>query len=173
MRIVVSIAALALVAAAPVADAPVLEIADGQSVMAQVTDSGFSASAPAPAEIAPFEAAATNTLWQSGTYKVGSVGTGAGHDGVPETPPIAPDQIKLKMVDYPKGQTLLAVENGYAKALVYHAVMHRGGGAQKTTVCLVMPGKRTMEHWPFKIDQLELSDLHLVDWKHGDAMPCA
>lgn len=169
MRIAIPIAALALIAAA---DAPVLDIADGHSVSLQITDSGFSASAPAPAEIAPFEAAATNTLWQGGTYKVGSVGTGAGHDGVPETPPIAPNQIKLKMVDYPTGQTLLAVENGYGKALVYHAVMHLGRDTQATTVCLVQPGKRTMEHWPFKIDRLELSGLRLVDWKKGDPTPC-
>lgn len=169
MRIAIPIAALALIAAA---DAPVLDIADGHSVSLQITDSGFSASAPAPAEIAPFEAAATNTLWQSGTYKVGSVGTGAGHDGVPETPPIAPNQIKLKMVDYPTGQTLLAVENGYDKALVYHAVMHLGGDTQATTVCLVKPGKRTMEHWPFKIDRLELSGIRLIDWKTGDPTPC-
>ncbi|MEP9358265.1 hypothetical protein [Sphingomonas sp. KR3-1] len=172
MRIAIPIAALTLVAAAPAADAPVLNIARGQTVTVQIAGSGFTAAAPIQAEVAPFEAAAVNTLWQTGKYKVGSVGTGAGHDGVPETPPIAPDRIKLKMVEYPAGQTMLAVENGYAQSFVYRAVMHRGGGAQPTTVCLVMPGKRTMEHWPFKIDRLELRDLHLVDWKRGDAMPC-
>jgi hypothetical protein len=172
MRIAILLSALSLIAAAPGGDASTLAIARGHSVTVQISGAAFNTSAPAPAQVAPFEAAAVNTLWQTGKYKVGARSTGAGRDGVPETPSIAPDQIKLKMVEYPAGQTMLAVENGYAQGFVYHAVMYRGDRPQPTTVCLVMPGKRTMEHWPFKIDRLELSALRLVDWKPGDAMPC-
>jgi hypothetical protein len=165
--------ALVLIAAAPGQDdSPALVIERGHSLAVRIDGTTVLATPAAADTIAPFEAAATNTLWQTGKYKVGSVGTGPGRDGVPPTPPIVPDQVKLKMVEYPKGETLLAVENGYSRAFVYHAQMIRDKDAMPTTVCLVIPGKRTIEHWPFQIRQLVLRDIHLTDWKPGDPMQC-
>ncbi|MGN6819217.1 MAG: hypothetical protein ACTHJR_11175 [Sphingomonas sp.] len=82
-------------------------------------------------------------------------------------------KIVLRFIRTPgKDQSLLSIQNGYDQALVYRAVMHVGKDAQPTDVCLVAPGKLGIEHWPFAIDTLDLSDLRLVAWKAGDPVPC-
>jgi hypothetical protein len=153
MRTTILISAIALTAAAPAGDAT-LGLARGQSVTVQVTSGGVTAAKPMPAKIAPFEQAAANMQAPG------------------EVPSITADRIKFKLVEYAAGQTVLAVENGYARGLAYHAVLHRGAETQSTMVCLVKPGMRAMERWPFAVDRVELSDLHLVDWKQGDPAPC-
>lgn len=151
MRIAISIAALALIAAA---DAPTLDIARDRGVTVQVLGNGFTATAPAAAKLAPFEADVAD-------FKLPG-----------DLPPVTPDRVKFKLIGYPAGQTLLAVENGYAKALAYHAVLHLGGETRSTMVCVVKPGKRAMERWPFAVDRVELSALRLADRKEGAPAPC-
>jgi hypothetical protein len=85
-----------------------------------------------------------------------------------------PGKIVLRFIRTPgKDQSLLSIQNGYGQALVYRAAMHVGKNSQPTDVCLVLPGKLGIEHWPFAIDALDLSDLRLVAWKPGDPIPCA
>lgn len=84
-----------------------------------------------------------------------------------------PGKIVLHFIRTPgKDQSLLSIQNGYDQALVYRAVMHVGTKSAPTDVCLVIPGKIGTEHWPFAIDALDLSELHLVAWKAGDPIPC-
>jgi hypothetical protein len=96
--------------------------------------------------------------------------------GASPPPPVRPGSIRFTLRDLPgksPHDAVLVVENGYAQGLRYRAVMRRGDRSAATDVCLVMPGKRSYEHWPYQIDRLDLSDLTLVPWKPEDGLPCA
>ncbi|MBB4838042.1 hypothetical protein HNP52_001093 [Sphingomonas kyeonggiensis] len=67
---------------------------------------------------------------------------------------------------------MLVIQNGYAQALVYRARITARGQAAPTDVCLVMPGKPSIEHWPYAISAIEVSDFTLVPWKPEDGVPC-
>jgi hypothetical protein len=72
-----------------------------------------------------------------------------------------------------KDQSLLVITNGYDRGMVYRATMRVKGQSRATDVCLVMPGKIGLEHWPFPIEALNLSDMKLVPWKPEDGIACA
>lgn len=91
-------------------------------------------------------------------------------------PAIAPDTLRISLLDVSgksEHDRLLIIENGYGKAVRYNAVLHRGGRATPTDVCLVMPDMRGYEHWPYAFEEIDLSALSLVDWKESDGIPCA
>lgn len=93
-------------------------------------------------------------------------------DQMPEAPAIARGEIRMRMHDVAGQHTMLVIENGYDRALVFHARMTRGNRSQATDVCLVVPNNRSFEHWPEPLDSLELSQLVQVDWREGDPVPC-
>jgi hypothetical protein len=93
-------------------------------------------------------------------------------DQMPLPPPIAPGEIRMRMHDVAGQQTMLIIENGYDRALVFHARMSRGGRSQATDVCLVVPNNRSFEHWPEPLDTLELTQLAQINWRVGDPVPC-
>jgi hypothetical protein len=39
-------------------------------------------------------------------------------------------------------------------------------------VCIVLPGKRGYEHWPYPIEKIELSEFTVEPWKEGDPVTC-
>jgi hypothetical protein len=89
--------------------------------------------------------------------------------------PVSPGEIRatLRTVAAKTAHdALLVVENGYDRGFVYRAVMHRDGKAAPTDVCLVMPHRRGLEYWPFRIKRLDLGDLRLVPWTPGGEVPC-
>ena len=100
-------------------------------------------------------------------------GTLVGGDVVPPPPPIAPDMVRLKFLSIAGRHSLLVIENGYDRAIVYRAQIIRGNEARPTDVCIVIPRKHGFEHWPFVIERLAISDMHFVDWREGDPVPCA
>lgn len=92
----------------------------------------------------------------------------------PEPEEVQPHMVRLKFVQIPDSDhTLLLIENGYGHGLRYRAVMHIDGEGERTDVCLVMPNLRSLEHWPYRIDAIELSDFRLQPWREGDPLPCA
>ena len=93
-------------------------------------------------------------------------------EGMPTPPPIEPGEIRMRLHDIAGQHTVLIIENGYGRALVFHARMSRGDRSAATDVCLVMPNNRSFEHWPHPIDSLELTRLVQVDWRQGDPVPC-
>lgn len=91
----------------------------------------------------------------------------------PEAEEVQPHMVRLKFVQIPDtDHTLLLIENGYGQGLRYRAVMHVDGEGERTDVCLVMPNLRSLEHWPYGVDAIELSDFHLLPWRDGDPLPC-
>ena len=169
------ILAIVLLVAPAVASAQTVTIKRGEAVTVTVDDNG--AREAERADIAPtnFEIV-SSTEAQRGDYDqaigpnvqaIGSDGSGA------LAPKPAPGKIVLRFIRTPgKDQSLLSIQNGYDRALVYRAAMRVGASTRPTDVCLVIPGKLGIEHWPFAIDALDLSDLRLVAWKPGDPVQC-
>ncbi len=91
---------------------------------------------------------------------------------MPPAPPIVPGEIRMRLHDIAGRHTMLIIENGYGRALVFHAEMTTALGTMPTDVCLVVPNDRSFEHWPDPISRLELSQFVQVDWQEGDPVPC-
>jgi hypothetical protein len=93
-----------------------------------------------------------------------------------DAPPLAGDEIRISMfaVTEPDGSpgTLLVLENGYDRALRYRANMVRGHSSQPTDVCTVLPRLRGYEHWPYRIDRLDLTGFALVPYRQGSRPVC-
>jgi hypothetical protein len=60
--------------------------------------------------------------------------------------------------------TALFLSNGYGSAVRYHAVMRSKDRSAATDVCDVAPHLLGLEHWPYSIDQLDLSDVRFIEW---------
>ena len=93
--------------------------------------------------------------------------------GLPPMPVPDPGKLRFRFLQVPgAGHALLIVHNGYRQALLYRARIWAKGGNGPTDVCLVMPGKPGIEHWPYAIAAIEVSAFELVDWKPEDGVPC-
>jgi hypothetical protein len=57
----------------------------------------------------------------------------------------------------------LVIANGYNYKFGYRALMRGKGRSVPTDVCEVPQKFRGVEHWPYVIDELDLSDLRLSD----------
>ena len=89
-------------------------------------------------------------------------------DEVPAMPPKPlPERIQLTLRIVPasrpgeKEHTALTIGNGYKASFRYRAIMHVGDKQAPTDVCEVFAGQPGLEHWPYPIEQLDLSDLRL------------
>jgi len=168
--------AAALVLAPAAANAQALSIKRGETVTLAVDDKGARVVERADTVPTNFEIAGSAEA-QRGDYDqaIGpnvEVMARSGSGALAPRP--APDKIVLRFIRTPgKDQSMLSIHNGYDRALVYRAVMHVGKDGRPTDVCLVAPGKLGVEHWPFAIDALDLSEMRLVVWKPGDPVPCA
>lgn len=87
-------------------------------------------------------------------------------------PAITPGRIEIVFVVIGEKDSVLAIVNGYARGMTYRATITTRGRAQPTDVCLVLPGRRGYEHWPYAIEKIELTEFTLVDWAPGDSLPC-
>lgn len=96
-----------------------------------------------------------------------------GSDRLPPAPEPAAGKLRFRFLQVPgTDHAMLVVDNGYAKGLLYHAQITSNGQTGPTDVCLVMPGKGGIEHWPYAIASIEVSRFELVDWKPGDGVSC-
>jgi hypothetical protein len=57
--------------------------------------------------------------------------------------------------------TALFITNGYGSTFRYQAAMSADGRSAPTDVCDVAPHMLGLEHWPYPLERLELSDLSL------------
>jgi hypothetical protein len=97
----------------------------------------------------------------------------SGTDGIPRLAEVRPGQARFSFVSLkPPGRSLLIIENGYAEALVYRARITVKGKPTPTDVCLVLPGKRGYEHWPFLIEKIEIGGLARRKWTEGEGVTC-
>ncbi len=69
---------------------------------------------------------------------------------------------------------VLTVTNPFSEPLKYSAGLHRPGYDEfhRTSICPVMPGTKTWEHWQEPLVQLVLFDFRFVDANDQEAMVC-
>ena len=82
------------------------------------------------------------------------------------------DVVRFRMYSIAGRHSMLVIENGQQRALVYRARITARGRTAPTDVCVVMPARRGYEHWPYVIDRIELSDFRFVPWVEGRAPTC-
>ena len=91
-------------------------------------------------------------------------------EGPPNPPSPIDDRLRITMrlvpSDHPGAaeDSVLFLSNGYGSAVKYRAVMGAGTRSSPTDVCDVAPHLLGLEHWPYALDRLDLSDLRLVEW---------
>lgn len=93
-------------------------------------------------------------------------------------PPIpVPGRVRLTFRHVPGAQpgsadhSILTLVNGYGASFRYRAVMHVKGRTVPTDVCEVPPQFNGTEHWPYPIDQLDLSSARL-EANQGGSVRC-
>lgn len=169
------LAALLLIAAPAVAQAQTVTIARGEAVTLTQDDGGvWGVDRKAAPDATPDEAST------AAKFVRGDMNDAVGPNvkpipADPNAPPPMPQKGKLRLhfVKTPGAdQSMLVIENGYDRGMVYRATIRVGDRSGPTDVCLVMPGRLGYEHWPYAIDALVLSDIRLVPWKDGDPVPC-
>ena len=88
-------------------------------------------------------------------------------EGPPKPSPPTADQLKLTLRRVPglepgsADRTALFLANGYGSKVRYHAVMNADSRSASTDVCDVPARLLGMEYWPYIIDRIDLSELHL------------
>ena len=123
--------------------------------------------------LSPFDAAAVRELLTNHSYAGGPIAAPLREEqGLPTPDPVAAGQVRLRFIRMPADHTLLVIENGFQSGLRYRAKMKRGKTVEPTDVCTVLPLKRSYEHWPYKIDRLELSAFALFPMKESDPPIC-
>ena len=164
-------------AAAQVRAVETVTLQRGQAAILQFDEGGgallVGTSAAPP--MTPFELSVARDFARGAfDHAVGDTAAEITSDKRPEPEDVQPHMVRVKFVQIPDSDhTLLLIENGYGQGLRYRAVMRIDGEGERTDVCLVMPNLRSLEHWPFRIDAIELSDFRLQPWRDGDPLPCA
>ena len=154
--------------------APALPIAPGQQLSFQIGSKtgDITIIAVARAAMTPFDIEATRQVMGIPIPAAPVTQGTEFHAGIPAAA-VTPGQVSVRMVAVGERATVLILENGYDRGMIYHAQMVVAGKNSATDVCIVPGGKRIYEHWPFLIERLDLSGFTLVPWKPGDPIPCA
>lgn len=179
MRLILAAAALWTLAACAAAPEPANDRATvglGESVLARVEGAAVQVIERTPAgALTPFEQRAAGHLG-SGHYDWASGPTAAPMTAHPDDPPPAPvraNAVRIRFMAVPgRNETLLVIENGYDRAFVYRALITVRGRTEATDVCLVRPGLRGIEHWPYAIERIEIYEVTLQPWQDGDRVSC-
>lgn len=176
MKGLAAIAAAFLLGAAAAEAQPTdsLRLAPGDAAVVHIGAGAVSADVqPGGARWTPLDIAAARHLsGQAPIDEPATAPTPMPGDQMPTPPPISPGEIRLRLHDVAGRHTLLIIENGYDRALIYHARMMTADRIATTDVCLVLPSNRSFEHWPEAISRLELDQFVQVDWREGDPVPC-
>jgi hypothetical protein len=165
--------ALQIAAPAPAQDRlPVIVVPD-ETITLRLDDNRAPVVDRSPATWTEFETAVARRLITGIGVDIGGSATLRSHTGLPPEPEITAGAVRMRFFQIAGRQSVLFIENGEDRALIYRAVMTRNGRSEPTDVCLVPGRSRAQEHWPYPIEQLSLSDLHLVEWTGGETVPCA
>jgi hypothetical protein len=171
MKFLLLILAATLPTVTPTAGPAPIKIQPGQMITLQVDGNRTRVVAIGAAPpITPYEA---ETARRMGAYEIPAAAGPQPAISFPrgslanEPPAAVPGQVRLtfRRVPSPRPGTpdhaLLFVLNGYDLSFRYRATMHANGKTQPTDVCEALPHLSVSEHWPYVIDQLDLSDLRL------------
>jgi hypothetical protein len=174
-------ALLGLAAPAAAADPPaIISLRPGEQAIVLIDDGGrVRVERTGPARLSDYDRAAVRELLLNHPDAVGpnpAIHTeGDGH--LPDPPPVEPGSIRISFqavaADGKEQESrLLLLENGYGRGLVYRATITHDGRSEPTDVCVVPPGIRGYEHWPYAIGRIDLRELRLVPLREGDPLTC-
>lgn len=101
------------------------------------------------------------------------IAVNAREQGLPDASPVAPGVVRIMFAHVAnETQTVLILENGYDRGLVYRARIEESGSMQATDVCLVIPMRRGYENWPYASRRIVLSDFRLERWNPSEPVQC-
>lgn len=164
---------LLAVSTAPSSWAQTLSLGPGEAVTLRIGRGGKVAAVErGPVSMTSFEAQAMAALLRGAGYDSGPNLRELTSRHLDEAPPIAKERLRIKFFRLSDGGSALWIENGYRKAFAYRATIRAGARSAPTDVCLVTPRLRGNEHWPFRIDSIELSAMRLESWREGDPIRC-
>jgi hypothetical protein len=172
------LAAAMLAAAVPATaqDRLPVTLAPEEAIILRLDESGatFARENPGRAEWTPFDLAVARHLAGVVPPKGPAPAMDLPADGsLPPAPAVQPDRLRLRFMSIAGQHSILILENGYGRGIVYRARITRGADTRPTDVCLVVPMRFGFEHWPYPLERIEISDVHLVPWRTGDPVPCA
>ena len=168
MKLLVLVLAATLPATAPLKDPQPIPIQPGQTITLQVDGSRTRVVAIGAAPpISPYETEALRRM-----QAIELPADAGPQPAVPirsanEPPAVPPGQVRLTFRRVPAARpgaedhSLLLVVNGYDLSFRYRATMHTDRATQPTDVCEATPRLSVTEHWPYAINQLDLSDIRL------------
>lgn len=168
------LAAISVSVATP-ATAQGITLVRGEEAMLEIDNDGLADAARGPATPTAFELAVGRQFsGQKPPEAPLAQGTPIHNGtGLPDAPVPDPGRLRFRFFQVPgTDHSMLIVHNGYRQGLLYRARITANGKTAPTDVCLVMPGKSGVEHWPYAISAIEVSAFELVDWKAGDGAPC-
>jgi hypothetical protein len=94
-------------------------------------------------------------------------------DGEPPKPVPGRVRLSFRLVPGPRQgsepHSVLILQNGYGNSFRYRVLMHSNGHVQPTDVCEVFPRISATEHWPYRIDQLDVTAAWLEPPQGGNA----
>ena len=85
--------------------------------------------------------------------------------------PIIPGRVTIRFLAN-RRESILSLQNGLDGGFVYRARIWVQGADQPTDVCLIPPGRRMYEYWPYVIQRIELTAFAHTPWSDGDPVPC-
>jgi hypothetical protein len=177
MRLFPFFAAMASLGATALAqDRLPVTLAPEEAITLRLDESGetLAREDPGRAEWTPFDLAVARFLSGITPPKAPVPAMELPRDGsFPPAPAAHPGRLRLRLMSIAGQHSMLILENGYDRAIVFRARMTRGGETRSTDVCLVRPMRFGFEHWPQPLDRIEISDIRFVPWRAGDPVPCA
>lgn len=128
---------------------------------------------PGAAEWTPYDLAVARLMVGAVPPKAPVQATPVPGEAVPPMPAVQQNRLRLRFMSIAGRHSVLILENGYDRAIVFRARITRAGETRPTDVCMVRPALFGFEHWPDPLDRIEISDIHFVPWRQGDPVPCA
>lgn len=171
---------LAILAAAllafPVAakDIPAISIAPGEAVTVRFDDGGrIGEPSRARAKWTRYDVLAARELaGMTPPQEAMPEGIPMGElDGV-KPDPIPGDEVRVRFISIGDQHAMLVVENGQGRGLRYRARMTVRGETKPTDVCIVLPRRPSYEHWPYRIERIQLFDFEFIPWNPARLPTC-
>jgi hypothetical protein len=175
IRLIVAAATLVGLAAGPARAADTISLQPGEAVTIVIDDGGRTnvEKGGAARPMSDEDKAMVRDLLVNHPEAFGPRAAVITAKGATPAPAVTRGEVHFSFMTFGEGnERLLIVENGYGRGLRYRAIMHRGGRAEPTDVCVVIPERRSYEHWSYPIDRIDLGGITLVPYRDGEVPTC-
>jgi hypothetical protein len=161
--------ALATATSVPVEGLPDMHIVSGATAVITDTGSGYTLSPQPSDKLSEGETEMLAQVLERPEQAMGPNSIVAHTDK--EVAPIVPGSLRFSLIDH-HGQMALIIRNGTNESYMYKAKLGRGSQSMTTDVCQIMPQARAFEHWPYRFDWIEITDLKVTPHTPGSPPRC-